>query len=779
MKKRFMSILLVICIILTLLPISAMAATPGVKILSYPTKRTNKLGEGFDTMGLNAVNNANGKETNVNEKITFYASKTVELTQGRPFTTAGTKVVELRYGGKKVAEYTVTVTNGSATATDTMVPMEGLKLYKVDKRNPESHESVTTPDLWNNWNVPYRLSPGGAIQGEIPYGTVLEATASDGTWLKVKYSGRDCYIFQAKVSKVNEPSIVCSPWTKERLAYYNGYIGTKDMWPNAANDWTKPITRADMVYLIFGSVWGGNEPYSDDMPFYKEKQFADIKFNEMIGGRNIGALAYFLADMGIIPGGGKFNPSERVTYGEFTEALIKLSAYIDKYRYDGNLGVLSKDDILKFAVGGDTSAGAKITMEQARIICDAAICWNDEKYWLVRGAQKGATLMDSGVFVMDVSMGKYPSQPHVVIGADGKGELSSTRMQKFKVNYKKTIPAIDPKNAAFIIPMKLFTIQTEDGKYLAIEGLPSNGSRLITRDTEFLWWIDSGANDLAKIANIKVPGFYDQYLNASGQSKKDGTHIITWYSENKYRNSYDANYPYNTEFNFYMVHGVNSNTPTVATKLMHGRNLLSYPIKTTYKTGEGFDSTGFKMVYKDDNNGGKITELLDFGFYTSDGVKLTQGRQFQTAGTKLIEIKGDIGNGLLTLVARYFITVTGDSSGETVIKPQVTEKDELATPRLSTGFRIETFPTKTTFNVGENFDVIGVSAVYNKLGLNRVDDKSTNITNKLTFRYSEDGVKFVELKQGHPIPFTSAGRKLIEIQYEGITEEIYWITITK
>lgn len=67
------------------------------------------------------------------------------------------------------------------------------------------------------------------------------------------------------------------------------------------------------------------------MPGYKKVQFKDIKFNESIGGRNIGAAAWFLADMGVIPDGGKFNASGSVTYGEFTGALIKLTAYTNKY----------------------------------------------------------------------------------------------------------------------------------------------------------------------------------------------------------------------------------------------------------------------------------------------------------------------------------------------------------------------------------------------------------------------------------------------------------------
>lgn len=82
----------------------------GVKILAYPVKTTYKVGEGFDVTGLNAVNYANGKETNVNKEITFYTSKVVELTQGRKFTTTGSKVVEIRYKGKKVSTYTITVT---------------------------------------------------------------------------------------------------------------------------------------------------------------------------------------------------------------------------------------------------------------------------------------------------------------------------------------------------------------------------------------------------------------------------------------------------------------------------------------------------------------------------------------------------------------------------------------------------------------------------------------------------------------------------------------------
>lgn len=80
-----------------------------VQVKTYPGKTTYKLGEGFDTSGISAVSKSGNKETDISGKVTFYTSKTVELTQGRPFTTTGQKVVEIRYNGEKIAEYTIVV----------------------------------------------------------------------------------------------------------------------------------------------------------------------------------------------------------------------------------------------------------------------------------------------------------------------------------------------------------------------------------------------------------------------------------------------------------------------------------------------------------------------------------------------------------------------------------------------------------------------------------------------------------------------------------------------
>ncbi|MFA7197553.1 MAG: hypothetical protein WCY59_02935 [Anaerovoracaceae bacterium] len=80
-----------------------------VQVKTYPEKTTYALGEGFDTAGVLAVLQSGGTEKDISGNVSFYTSKTVQLTQGRPFTTTGKKVVEIRYNGEKIAEYTIVV----------------------------------------------------------------------------------------------------------------------------------------------------------------------------------------------------------------------------------------------------------------------------------------------------------------------------------------------------------------------------------------------------------------------------------------------------------------------------------------------------------------------------------------------------------------------------------------------------------------------------------------------------------------------------------------------
>lgn len=87
----------------------AESAYSGVRLLESPTKRQYKVGEGFDITGLLVVTGPYGKETNVNNKLTFTTSG-VTLTPGRPFQTAGKKSIEISYKGKSLMTYQVTVT---------------------------------------------------------------------------------------------------------------------------------------------------------------------------------------------------------------------------------------------------------------------------------------------------------------------------------------------------------------------------------------------------------------------------------------------------------------------------------------------------------------------------------------------------------------------------------------------------------------------------------------------------------------------------------------------
>ncbi|MCK9477924.1 MAG: S-layer homology domain-containing protein [Firmicutes bacterium] len=122
----------------------------GVNILSYPTKTTYAVGEGFDTTGAKVVNNIGEKLNDVTANIVFYTSKTVQLTQGRTFTTTGEKVVELRQqDGTVIGKYTITVGEKGAAAKHPFADIKGGAYYEAPviwalQNNVTAGTSVTT-----------------------------------------------------------------------------------------------------------------------------------------------------------------------------------------------------------------------------------------------------------------------------------------------------------------------------------------------------------------------------------------------------------------------------------------------------------------------------------------------------------------------------------------------------------------------------------------------------------------------------------------------------------
>lgn len=106
-------------------------------LVQYPEKQLYKVGNNFDITGLIVHDqDENGVRSVVdNSKLTFYTSGTVKLTQGRPFTTEGVKVVEIRYNDKKVDTFEVKVIEDKAgnilETGDYYMQIYGKYLYPV------------------------------------------------------------------------------------------------------------------------------------------------------------------------------------------------------------------------------------------------------------------------------------------------------------------------------------------------------------------------------------------------------------------------------------------------------------------------------------------------------------------------------------------------------------------------------------------------------------------------------------------------------------------------
>lgn len=158
-------------------------------------------------------------------------------------------------------------------------------------------------------------------------------------------------------------------------------------WKNTWEDWVKPITREDMAVLLveytmtqMHGAWVVKFSLPGAFTGADGLEFSDVKGSaDNIYWFQIGRLLYW----GVVPiGDGKFYPNAGVTYGEFTDTLIKLMAYDKKQGTQGagpdwikGYPNFTRATIDSFNVGGDTSANAKITMRQATILCEKTVHW--------------------------------------------------------------------------------------------------------------------------------------------------------------------------------------------------------------------------------------------------------------------------------------------------------------------------------------------------------------------------------------------------------------------
>ena len=375
--------------------------------------------------------------------------------------------------------------------------------------------------------TPYKAKITGDIVGEVMTSQVYEVIAIEGDWAKIKYKGGEYYLWKKRLVKVDEPDIVASDWAKEWFSYNGIYIGNVGEWSGVTDDWTKPVTRAEMASLLVGDImeniysnWAVKFTLPGAVQSTEKSFFTDTD----------DFYSYRLAYWGIIPGG-KFNPAGTLTYDEMTTLLVKLMAYDRKYNRQGGGSELTKADIAKFGIGGDTRPNAKCTKEQAKMLCDKVLLWNKEMSLLsgVKHEKKnerygGTVYVYDGIFTIKTMLGKKPNQPHLFVNAAGKVELSNSKKQPFKITFKKSAFTMDRK------VMPLFTIQTMDGKYLGTAGTPVNGSRLIAQKDEFVWWIEHGPSEDYQWTNfIEDPNNYHQVVNVSAWKITEGTPIITWF----------------------------------------------------------------------------------------------------------------------------------------------------------------------------------------------------------------------------------------------------------
>ncbi|WP_352400825.1 hypothetical protein [Anaerotignum sp.] len=205
----------------------------GLNILSFPKKTAYSVGDGFDSAGIHAVINNGGKDINVNDRISFYMDN-VQLAEGRGFTTARkNRVVEVRYAGRKVAEYTIHVYEGAVPVQATPVP--------APVKSPAATVTVPEVKVLNNkehGGAPYRDKPGGNILGTIPQGTkvlLLEKRKDGYAW--VRWNGMEYYVWADRLENsapVSTAPTSTSPNTNATILESGDYymkIGDRYIYP--------------------------------------------------------------------------------------------------------------------------------------------------------------------------------------------------------------------------------------------------------------------------------------------------------------------------------------------------------------------------------------------------------------------------------------------------------------------------------------------------------------------------------------------------------------------
>lgn len=281
------------------------------------------------------------------------------------------------FGALFVMCMTLTMLPATALAASTNLSSPEITVDQTEK--PTLYKVyVTEANSDSKGGAPFREVEDGKIIGSIRSGTVLETLSyNTGGYAKVKWNGGEVYVWADKLKKVDAPDAVCSLWAQEWLANADQeYVGIKSQWPGAANDYTRTLTRGEMADLLVGileeyySTW--SVQFTLPIVTGDDGEYHDL--SSKIGFRP-GRLVYWgVADISYF----KDNMDKAVTYGEMTSYLMKLMAYEEILHTEGGgkgRTAFTQNDLNAFGIGGDTSASATCTFEQARVMCGEAGNW--------------------------------------------------------------------------------------------------------------------------------------------------------------------------------------------------------------------------------------------------------------------------------------------------------------------------------------------------------------------------------------------------------------------
>ncbi|QNU67640.1 WG repeat-containing protein [Ruminiclostridium herbifermentans] len=179
---------------------------PRCYLVAYPENRMYLIGDGFDVKGLIVhYQDENGVRSIVdNSKLKFITSRTVELTQGRAFTTGGIKTVEVQYDGKKVDTFDINVLPKEAgdilKTGEYYIQILGKYIYPVNAngtlwlelsdKKPEKPFSVKLVNYIEDRGPAYTIHYDGRAIGQpsSKNGAQLQSAALSHTWRINKYT---------------------------------------------------------------------------------------------------------------------------------------------------------------------------------------------------------------------------------------------------------------------------------------------------------------------------------------------------------------------------------------------------------------------------------------------------------------------------------------------------------------------------------------------------------------------------------------------------------------